>query len=169
MPNKDPVKRKAYQRRYQLARYHRLRMATGTAPHETPERKAYMLNYMDANRPQLMKKQRDRERERLYGITPAQYQQMLIAQGFECPICTRLLAHPTKPAVDHSHATGAVRGILCRNCNAALGMLEDSAANLERAIAYLSPSRLLSLRRLLSGATSTMSSEPSSKPSPRPV
>lgn len=128
-----------------------------------------MKTYVEANRPQLMKKQRARELERLYGITPAQYQQMLIAQGFECPICTRLLAYPTRPGVDHSHVTGAVRGILCRRCNTALGLLEESSANLERAIEYLSPGRMLALRKLLSGATSTTSSAPSKKRSPQPA
>ncbi len=39
--------------------------------------------------------------------------------------------------VDHDHQTGFVRGLLCRDCNAALGLFKDSQEILERAIGYL--------------------------------
>ena len=38
---------------------------------------------------------------------------------------------------DHDHATGYVRGWLCRNCNMGIGLLGDDVAGLERAIEYL--------------------------------
>jgi len=40
-------------------------------------------------------------------------------------------------AVDHDHITGEVRGLLCKRCNRALGILEDSIELLQRAIQYL--------------------------------
>lgn len=45
--------------------------------------------------------------------------------------------HKAKLALDHDHKTGAVRGLLCHNCNRALGLFQDSISNLENAIDYL--------------------------------
>jgi len=50
-----------------------------------------------------------------------------------CPICLK----PKPEHVDHDHATGAVRGVLCFTCNAALGQLRDDPAILRRAFRYL--------------------------------
>jgi hypothetical protein len=38
---------------------------------------------------------------------------------------------------DHSRRTGKTRGLLCRTCNAALGMFKDSPTRLKRALCYL--------------------------------
>lgn len=45
--------------------------------------------------------------------------------------------HKMKLVVDHCHATGHVRGLLCHNCNRALGLLKDSEQALQRALKYL--------------------------------
>ncbi|MFB9187251.1 endonuclease VII domain-containing protein [Dactylosporangium sucinum] len=79
---------------------------------------------------------------------------MLASQGGRCLICREPM---TLPAVDHDHATGAVRGILCRPCNSGLGFFKDNPEILSRAIEYLT--------RSSSGATSTTSSGPLSGPS----
>lgn len=39
--------------------------------------------------------------------------------------------------VDHDHTTGKVRGLLCHNCNRALGLLQDNKSYLQSAINYL--------------------------------
>ncbi len=68
-----------------------------------------------------------------YGIDEADFDRIVEAQGGLCAICH------TKPAkhVDHDHATGKVRGILCFTCNRALGYWGDEPANLELALIYL--------------------------------
>jgi hypothetical protein len=40
-------------------------------------------------------------------------------------------------SVDHNHTTGAVRGLLCANCNLAIGYANDDPVVLRKAIAYL--------------------------------
>jgi recombination endonuclease VII len=41
--------------------------------------------------------------------------------------------------VDHNHATGKVRGVLCLECNAAIGAFKDSVRIVYRAIDYVDP------------------------------
>jgi hypothetical protein len=45
--------------------------------------------------------------------------------------------HKMKLVVDHCHASGSVRGLLCHNCNRALGLPKDSDEVLQRAISHL--------------------------------
>lgn len=80
---------------------------------------------------------------RNYGITLADYQRMLLEQKDSCKICgsdgfvMNTTRHKVKLVVDHCHATGRVRGLLCHNCNRALGLLKDNEESLLNAIAYL--------------------------------
>src|SRR3990167_41040 len=69
-----------------------------------------------------------------YGLTPEQFDALLLAQGNACAICS---SRRKTMCVDHDHSTGEVRGILCRSCNAMLGQVKDSTARLARAIQYL--------------------------------
>jgi len=73
------------------------------------------------------------------GIDYEQYHKMLKSQGYRCEICRSKLesSRYTKFAVDHCHKTGKVRGLLCTQCNTALGLLKDSPVRLNSAIKYL--------------------------------
>lgn len=78
-------------------------------------------------------------RLRLYGLTTEQHAAMLTEQRGCCPIC-QVAFDPNRPRhqhIDHDHATGTVRGILCNDCNLGLGRFKDSPANLSGATAYL--------------------------------
>jgi hypothetical protein len=70
---------------------------------------------------------------RRYGITAAHADAMLAEQGGLCAICREAPAEH----VDHDHATGRVRGLLCFNCNGALGQFRDRTDLMLRAVAYL--------------------------------
>ena len=70
-----------------------------------------------------------------YGISLEQYEAILARQGGACAIC-REPARGTL-AVDHCHATGEVRGLLCFKCNVVLGLCEDDPGITLAAIAYL--------------------------------
>ncbi len=75
-----------------------------------------------------------------YGITLADYNELLEAQGGKCAICgiTREECNDKRALpVDHDHETGQVRGILCHSCNRAIGLLKDSPKNLRQAADYL--------------------------------
>jgi len=71
-----------------------------------------------------------------YGITLEEYEVMFKAQGGVCAVCgqsetTRYRGTLRSLAVDHNHVTGRVRGLLCGNCNKALGLLKDNPVIIE--------------------------------------
>lgn len=74
----------------------------------------------------------------IYGITPEEYTSLLESQGGVCAICKQYRPHKgDSMCVDHCHATGSVRGILCGDCNRAIGLLKDNPTFLKNAINYL--------------------------------
>lgn len=88
--------------------------------------------------------ERRRMLKRKYGITPAQYDAMLSAQGGKCLICEEPETSVDGKtgtlrtlAVDHCHTTGKVRGLLCSRCNTTLGKLEESPQLLRAMWDYL--------------------------------
>lgn len=70
-----------------------------------------------------------------YGITLADWQTKLAAQGGLCAICKQPMTE--KINVDHDHVTGEVRDLLCSGCNGGLGCFRDDPALLGEARAYL--------------------------------
>jgi hypothetical protein len=71
--------------------------------------------------------------KRHYGLTEAERDAMVVSQMGLCVICLKApAAH-----VDHCHKTGKVRGVLCFNCNSAIGKLGDDPDIGRRAVAYL--------------------------------
>lgn len=71
-----------------------------------------------------------------YGLTLEGYEVLLNAQGGRCAIC-RGVDVGRSLAVDHDHATGRVRGLLCVTCNTGLGSFKDDTQLLELAKLYL--------------------------------
>lgn len=74
-------------------------------------------------------------RLKFYGLTPEKYEAMLVEQKGECAICHKVMA---KPCIDHCHATGKVRQLLCDRCNQGLGFFDDDPARLNEAADYVS-------------------------------
>lgn len=73
-----------------------------------------------------------------YGLTPVDYNQLLMKQGHCCKICGASQSTLSKQlAVDHCHVTGKVRGLLCSTCNTGLGQFKDSVDLLDKARNYL--------------------------------
>lgn len=71
--------------------------------------------------------------KRAFGLTAAEWEVMLVTQSGRCAICRDPMRDPH---VDHDHATGAVRDLLCTGCNTGLAAVEDEQFR-ERALTYL--------------------------------
>ena len=72
-----------------------------------------------------------------YGLTGHELLHMRRDQGGRCAICRAEPEPDRRLAIDHDHVTGAVRGLLCRRCNMALGAFGDDVDLLIAAAAYL--------------------------------
>lgn len=74
-----------------------------------------------------------------YSLDYDEYLQMYERQNKCCRICLLEynLGGPKGLHVDHDHSTGEVRGLLCRNCNVALGLIKENKDILLRIFNYL--------------------------------
>ena len=138
--NKDPVQREKYLERMR-EQYRRRR--------DTPEkvaafRKARRDKYEKLPsapgeaHPELARRN---QRKHKYGLTHEQFEQMKERQNGVCAICKQPETHVKRGrvcelSVDHNHDTGEVRGLLCNNCNRALGFFKDDAKLLGEAAKY---------------------------------
>lgn len=121
----NPEKQKAATKRWTLANPERAK-ALGKAyraahPGKTRE---WGLNYRRRNPEYSMKR---------YGISLSDFIEMAVRQNAKCAICGK----QEKLCVDHCHDSGTVRGLLCRQCNSAIGLLDDSIEILSKAKKYL--------------------------------
>jgi hypothetical protein len=127
-----------------------------TKDNPTPEvltqRRAAFATYMRGWRHAHTEEQRDfwshYKRKEKYGLSRDDFAQLLAATDGHCPICHDAFDEPENGihrggpaarslAVDHDHATGRVRGLLCNNCNKGIGIFRDDIDTLKAAIAYL--------------------------------
>lgn len=76
--------------------------------------------------------------QQTYGLEKGEYARLYEFQGGRCALCRRATGASKRLAVDHDHATGAVRGLCCGVCNKwILGHARDSVAYFRRCIRYL--------------------------------
>lgn len=102
-------------------------------------RAAYMRAWYQKN--PIKKKEYDLKK--LYGITLAEYEALLVEQDGKCAICGQKDEY-FNLAVDHCHGTNRVRGLLCVGCNRGIGIFRDSPDLLMKAVEYLkNPKRLI--------------------------
>jgi hypothetical protein len=117
VPFKDAEERRKYQREYARSRY---------GPEQNAKNKAWRKEHRD--------KCNAYARKCKYGLSADEFSAMLVGQGGACAICHKGLVEKN---VDHSHASGRVRGILCNKCNLALGMADDSPDRLRAMAEYI--------------------------------
>jgi hypothetical protein len=70
-----------------------------------------------------------------HGLSSEDYEAMLAWQNGACGICE--IPFQRTPCIDHCHVTGLVRGLLCANCNLAIGNLQDNPIFAYKAGGYL--------------------------------
>lgn len=123
----------------------------GRASYCKPCQNKWHKAWWAANRDELTKKKRehwitvpsrvkwDRHLKVRYGISADEHEAMQASQNYVCAICDQpeTRRQGTRLSVDHCHATGMVRGLLCDRCNTVLGRVKDDVTILERAISYL--------------------------------
>lgn len=117
---------------------------------QNPDRfKTSLKKYYSTHRDQICAQQRERyaadplyrakhragNRQYLYGIDSEEYTSLCAAQNKRCAICQ---IDPKTLVVDHIHdETRRIRGLLCRNCNSALGLFKESPEILCSALEYI--------------------------------
>lgn len=91
-------------------------------------------------RQKRIKKATVNSRKRKYGISEDQFQVLLESQNYCCAICSIHLDNSKfslRGQLDHCHKEGTIRGVLCGQCNTALGLFKDNKNILLEAISYL--------------------------------
>jgi hypothetical protein len=84
--------------------------------------------------------------KRYYGLDWDTYQTMLKTANNRCEICGEAEPKAQKSlSVDHCHETGQIRGLLCSNCNPAIGHMKNDPALLRKAALYLEAAKQRSL------------------------
>jgi hypothetical protein len=92
--------------------------------------------YVDKNRSKVKARMSLFYRRKKYGVTAEQLERMLAQQYRSCAICRKPFGVGLF-YVDHDHASGEVRGLLCRKCNMGLGKMCDDVDLLIEAVVYL--------------------------------
>lgn len=100
--------------------------------------------YREENKERFREISRRKQLKHRYGLSIEEYNAILKRQGGCCAVCgtdtNNYMTGNTEVAnfaVDHCHSTGKVRGLLCNQCNRAIGMLGDTPESVLRAYEYL--------------------------------
>lgn len=121
----NPDKQRASTKRWELANAGYIKEKRRTYCAENREQRTALRREWGRKNPgQHLKK---------YGITLEDFIRMAVVQNGQCAICKT----STKLCVDHCHESGQVRGLLCRKCNSAIGLLQESVEVAARASQYL--------------------------------
>jgi predicted metal-binding transcription factor (methanogenesis marker protein 9) len=72
---------------------------------------------------------------RKYGLSSTEYNKLMSKTN--CDLCNREFDSSRNKHIDHCHTTNVVRGVLCRQCNLALGHVKDDVSLLRRMINYI--------------------------------
>lgn len=111
-------------------------ICTSRARGQRTEYRKYMEGYRAVNRERMRRQERKVILMKKFGLSIEQYEQMLESQNNVCAICEKPDTDRSL-AVDHCHATGKNRQLLCKRCNHVLGKVKDDPTLLLKMAAYL--------------------------------
>lgn len=93
---------------------------------------------------------RDYDWKRRRHITPDEYARIFNLQGGRCAICGKSYKDEKQMlAVDHCHDTNEIRGLLCRNCNFAIGLFYEDINLLFKAMVYLKGGKMEEIAEII--------------------
>lgn len=100
--------------------------------------KAQKIRWAKQN-PLLIKAQNLRRTMKIYGLTIEQYNSLAEKQNHQCAICgaISIAERHGRLLIDHNHATGKVRELLCQSCNITLGASKENCERLRLCADYL--------------------------------
>ena len=98
---------------------------------------AYYRDYRATHKKQRAALVKDSMVRCRYAITSEDVQALLQTQDNRCAICKDPFSDTNRPYIDHCHSSGWVRGLLCRDCNFAIGLLKETVSNFQSAVEYL--------------------------------
>lgn len=143
VPEATRIYRLAYQKAYRAKNRDRVNANKRAArAKQDPEiKRARGRAYYAANKEKVLTTTRRCNLLVRYGLTPAQRASMEESQGGKCAICGNPPSGKTRIAsvlhIDHDHQTGAVRLLLCMDCNVAIGRFKDNPDLCRKAAEYL--------------------------------
>jgi hypothetical protein len=99
--------------------------------------KQYRKNYY--SRPEIKQRHHIKRIKREFGLSESDYLNLVKTQKNLCAICKQpeRTVKNTNLSVDHCHKTKMVRGLLCSQCNRAIGLMNHDTKVLKNAINYL--------------------------------
>lgn len=129
--NREVIKK--YNQGYRQKKSKEINTTIKNWKHNNPEKiKAQCKEYYRKNKHAI--------RARRYKLTPNELSIMFEVQNGVCAICERSSLNKRDLHIDHDHASGAVRGLLCKECNLLLGYARDNTDVLSAAVRYLNNS-----------------------------
>jgi len=89
--------------------------------------------------PEVKYKLKEKHLLKTYDLSLKDLEQLRTDQKFKCAICKKHEDDCSRKTlfVDHNHNTGKIRGLLCSQCNSALGLFYDNIEVIKAAINYL--------------------------------
>lgn len=104
------------------------------------ERREYKLSYSKAHRGMTRRAiQRSTWKSKGFDLAKAEEK---YSAAFCCEICGIEFTGEVQKHLDHIHGTNPIRGVLCGNCNLAIGLFHDDPSRIQTAIRYLETKRL---------------------------
>lgn len=109
-----------------------------SARRRNPEHRAKSSAYYHSHKAQV----RSLQSAKRLGVSTAEYRtkfyEFLVLQDGDCGMCgDAYLSRPKNFVMDHCHNDGHLRGVLCTQCNSALGLLKEDPARFRGGLEYL--------------------------------